>query len=150
MITLEPVGVVVGGRAEPIDDDWGGIEARIRMDAARFGPDAVEGLSAFSHLVVVFQFHLSARVNRGAAHPRGNPAWPRVGVLAGHSPTRPNHIGVSRCELISVDALELTVRGLDAIDGSPVLDVKPYATEFNPAGPVREPDWMRELMRQYY
>ena len=73
----------------------------------------------------------------------------RVTVYA-HSLFRPNHLGISRCELVSVRGLELTVRGLDAIDGSPVIDVKPYATEFNPAGPVREPASMRELMREYY
>ena len=63
---------------------------------------------------------------------------------------RPNHIGISRCELLRVSGLELTVRGLDAIDGTPILDIKPYATGFQPAGPVREPDWIRELMREYY
>jgi tRNA (Thr-GGU) A37 N-methylase len=73
-----------------------------------------------------------------------------VGVLAGHSPVRPNHLGVSRCALLNVDGLALTVQGLDAIDGTPVLDIKPYATGFQPAAPVREPAWMRELMACYY
>jgi tRNA (Thr-GGU) A37 N-methylase len=78
------------------------------------------------------------------------PAWPPVGVLAGHSPVRPNHLGVSVCALLKVSGLELTVQGLDAIDGTPILDIKPCATEFQPAGPVWEPTWMRELMAQYY
>jgi tRNA (Thr-GGU) A37 N-methylase len=73
-----------------------------------------------------------------------------MGVLAGHAPMRPNHLGVSRCALVAVDGLELTVRGLDAIDGTPILDIKPYAVEFDPQGPIREPVWMRELMRDYY
>ncbi|MGH3198218.1 MAG: SAM-dependent methyltransferase [Streptosporangiaceae bacterium] len=150
MIALTPIGVVRGGRAEIYEDHWGPVTSRIVLDPAEVEPDATLGLEEFSHLEVVFRFHLATRVNRGAAHPRGNPAWPRVGVLAGHSPKRPNHLGVSRCELVSVRGLELTVRGLDAIHGSPVIDVKPYATEFNPAGPVREPAWMRELMREYY
>jgi tRNA (adenine37-N6)-methyltransferase len=71
----------------------------------------------------VFCFHREDRVPRGAAHPRGNPAWPSVGVLAGRSPVRPNHLGVSRCALLAVDGLDLTVQGPDAIDGPPVLDV---------------------------
>lgn len=87
---------------------------------------------------------------RGSEHPRGNLAWPQVGVLAGHGPMRPNHLGVSRCELLAVDGLTLTVRGLDAIDGTPVLDVKPYVEEFGPRGCVREPGWVRELMHSYY
>ncbi len=71
-------------------------------------------------------------------------------MLAGHSPVRPNHLGVSRCALLDVTGLELTVRGLDAIDGTPILDIKPYTTTFEPKAGVREPAWMRELMADYY
>ena len=82
--------------------------------------DATLGLDEFSHIEVVFHFHKESRIRRGAAHPRGNPAWPLVGALAGHSPVRPNHLGVARCALLAVAGLELTVRGLDAVDGTPV------------------------------
>ena len=61
-----------------------------------------------------------------------------------------NRIGVCTCELLEVDGIELTVQGLDAIDGSPVLDLKPYMTEFAPRGPVRQPRWSQELMRGYW
>jgi len=74
----------------------------------------------------------------------------RTGVLTGRSPLRPNHLGVSHCELLAVDGLELTVRGLDALDGSPVLDVKAHVAEMSPRGELREPEWMRDLMRKYY
>src|SRR5580658_6109712 len=81
VIALEPVGVVVGGRTAAIDDDWGAVGALIRLDPGRFGPDAVAGLEDFSHLIVVFQFHLVAEseVQSGARRPRGNPDWPEVG-----------------------------------------------------------------------
>ncbi len=153
MITLEPVGVVVGGRAEPIDDDWGGIEALIWLNAARFGPDAVAGLSDFSHLVVVFQFHLvdPSDVRSGARRPRGNPEWPEVGMFAQRARMRPNRLGVSTCRLLRVEGLDLHVQGLDAIDGTPVLDVKPYMREFEPPGDdVHQPSWSTELMQGYY
>jgi tRNA (Thr-GGU) A37 N-methylase len=120
------------------------------LDPDQFDADATAGLSDFSHLEDVFWFHREVRVSRGAAHPRRNPAWPKVGVLARHSPVRLNHLGVSRCELLAVAGLELTVRGLDAIDGTPILDIKPWMTDFQPAGPVREPRRARELMREYY
>jgi tRNA (Thr-GGU) A37 N-methylase len=149
-VSVAPIGVVRGGRTEIAEDRWGPVVARIVLDPDVLEADATLGLDEFSHVEVVFHFHLAARIQRGAAHPRGNPAWPVVGVLAGHGPMRPNHLGVSRCELVAVNGLELTVRGLDAIDGTPVLDVKPYATEFNPAGQVREPRWMGELMGEYY
>ena len=153
VITLESVGVVVGGRSEPVDDDWGAVEAVIRLDGGRFGPDAVAGLAAFSHLVVVFLFHLvdPADVQTGARRPRGNPEWPEVGMFAQRARMRPNRLGVSTCRLLSVDGLDITVQGLDAIDGSPVLDVKPFMREFEPpATDVRQPTWSTELMQGYY
>ena len=67
----------------------------------------------------------------------GSPHWPSVGVFAQRNKRRPNRIGVCTCELLEVNGLELTVRGLDAIDGSPVLGLKPYMTEFAPR--VRQP-----------
>jgi tRNA (adenine37-N6)-methyltransferase len=149
-VSVTPIGVVRGGRSEITEDHWGTVVARIVLDPGVLEPEATLGLDAFSHVEVVFRFHRATRTQRGAAHPRGNPAWPVVGVLAGHGPMRPNHLGVSRCALVAVDGLELTVRGLDAIDGTPVLDVKPYTPAFNPAGPVREPAWMGELMGEYY
>jgi len=153
MIVLSPVGIVVGGRTEAIDDDWGGVEAVVRLDATRFGTSAVAGLSDFSHLIVVFQFHLveEAAVQTGARHPRGNPDWPEVGMFAQRAKMRPNRLGVSACRLLAVDGLDLHVQGLDAIDGSPVLDVKPYMREFEPpAGDVQQPAWASELMEDYY
>ncbi len=149
-IMVRPIGVVSGGRSEILEDHWGAVVSRLILDPAEVDPEATLGLGEFSHIEVVFHFHKETRIRRGAAHPRGNPAWPRVGVLAGHSPVRPNHLGVSRCALLDITGLELTVRGLDAIDGTPILDLKPYATGFEPKGPVREPGWMRELMRDYY
>jgi tRNA-Thr(GGU) m(6)t(6)A37 methyltransferase TsaA len=153
MIELSPVGMVVGGRTEAIDDDWGGVEAVIRLDATRFDTSAVAGLPDFSHVIVVFQFHLVAEsaVQTGARHPRGNPDWPEVGMFAQRAKMRPNRLGVSACALLAVDGLDLHVRGLDAVDGSPVLDVKPYLREFEPpAADVRQPAWATELMAGYY
>jgi tRNA-Thr(GGU) m(6)t(6)A37 methyltransferase TsaA len=151
-ITVEPVGTVVGGRAEAFDDDWDEERALIRLDAARFGPDALAGLDAFSHLEVVYRFHRvdPASVNTTARRPRGNPDWPEVGIFAQRGKNRPNLLGVSRCRLLRVDGLDVHVSGLDAIDGTPVLDIKPYMAEFGPRGETRQPEWATELMRAYY
>ncbi|MEV0828523.1 SAM-dependent methyltransferase [Nonomuraea rubra] len=151
-IIVEAVGTVVGGRAEAFDDDWNTEEALIRLDGARFGPGSVAGLDAFSHLEVLFQFHRvdPSDVHTAARRPRGNPEWPEVGIFAQRGKNRPNRLGVSRCRLLAVDGLDLRVRGLDAIDGSPVLDVKPYMAEFGPQGETVQPAWATELMRAYY
>lgn len=89
-------------------------------------------------------------IQTASRHPRGNRAWPRVGVFAQRAKGRPNRIGVSVCELLGIDQLTLTVRALDAIDGSPVLDLKPYMQEFAPRGEVRQPQWSHELMAGYW
>ncbi|MFG2287419.1 SAM-dependent methyltransferase [Streptomyces sp. NPDC048595] len=147
-----PVGRVVGGRAEARDDDWGRETAIIRLDAGRYGPDAVAGLDAFSHLEVVYHFDRVAvdRIQTGARHPRGNTDWPLVGIFAQRGKNRPNRLGVSRCRLLRVDGLDLHVQGLDAVDDTPVLDIKPYMAEFGPQGDTTQPDWATTLMRHYY
>ena len=151
-VELLPVGVVRGGRTEPIDDDWGPVEASIVLDAGRFPTDAVAGLDAFSHLDVVFVFHRvdEDAVHVGARRPRGRADWPEVGIFAQRGKARPNRIGVSTCELLGVHGLEVRVRGLDAIDGTPVLDLKPHMVEFDPRSDVRQPPWSHELMQDYW
>jgi tRNA-Thr(GGU) m(6)t(6)A37 methyltransferase TsaA len=151
-IELSPIGWVRGGRAEAIDDDWGAVEASIELDAERFTLDVLAGLDAFSHVEVVF--HLDqvdeTKVDLGARHPRGNEGWPKVGIFAQRAKARPNRLGLTTCELVGVDGLTLQVRGLDAIDGTPVLDLKPFMAEFAPRGEVRQPAWSSELMAGYW
>ena len=91
-----------------------------------------------------------AKIETGARHPRERMDWPLVGIFAQRGKARPNRIGVSRCALVGVDGMQIRVRGLDAIDGTPVLDIKPWLGEFGPRGEVTQPDWSRELMRDYY
>ena len=148
---MTPVATVQGGRVEAIDDDWADVEARIVLDD-RFPPDALAGLDEFSHLEVVFVFDQvdDAKITVGARHPRNNPDWPAVGIFAQRAKGRPNRIGTTTCDLVSVDGRTIVVRGLDAIAGTPVLDLKPHVVEFGPRGEVREPVWMRELMQGYW
>ena len=151
-IEIEPVGYVRGGRAEAIDDDWGKVNARIELDASRFRAESLAGLSDFSHLVVVYHFHLAdpSKVELEARHPRNNPEWPKVGIFAQRGKNRPNRLGVSTCAIVGVEGTNVLVQGLDAVDGTPVLDLKPYFREFEPRNVVREPAWVAELMAQYW
>ncbi|MFD7625989.1 SAM-dependent methyltransferase [Streptomyces sp. NPDC059851] len=148
----EPVGVVVGGRVEVADDDWGRERAVIRLDSGRFDPEALYGLESFSHLEVVYHFDRvpEEKIETGARRPRGNPDWPLVGIFAQRGKNRPNRLGVSRCRVLRVDGLDVHVEGLDAVDGTPVLDLKPYMAEFGPRGDVSQPEWATQLMRDYY
>jgi tRNA (Thr-GGU) A37 N-methylase len=152
IFTLTPIGQVCGGRAEAIDDDWGASRAVIRLDPERFTDEALLGLDAFSHAEVIFLFDQVGddQITTGARRPRGNPDWPRVGIFAQRGKNRPNRLGVSVCRIVAVDGLELAVEGLDAIDGTPVLDIKPVMAGFQPRGDVREPDWARAIMAGYW
>jgi tRNA-Thr(GGU) m(6)t(6)A37 methyltransferase TsaA len=147
-----PVGVVRSGRAVVQDDGWDAVQSRIELDAARFGPDALSGLDAFSHVEVVFLMDRVEpdRVQTGARHPRNNPEWPLVGIFAQRAKNRPNRIGTTVCRFARVEGTTLHVHGLDAVDGTPVLDVKPWVTQMGPRGEVRQPAWMDELMDRYW
>jgi tRNA-Thr(GGU) m(6)t(6)A37 methyltransferase TsaA len=149
---VEPIGQVRGGRREAIDDDWGAVRATIELDPDQWSADALAGLDAFSHLDVVYLFHQvdPDGVTRDARHPRGNTAWPRVGIFAQRARMRPNRLGVTTCRLLSVDGLSVRVQGLDAIDGSPVIDLKPHVREFAASGTIEQPQWMTELMANYW
>ena len=149
---VQPVGHVRGGRDQPIDDDWGGSRARIELDPARFTAEALAGLDAFSHLEVLFLFdRVSAeKIEYGARRPRGRADWPLVGIFAQRGKNRPNRIGLCTCRIVGVEGLSVEVEGLDAIDGTPVLDMKPAMQGFLPRESVREPAWAAEIMKEYW
>jgi tRNA-Thr(GGU) m(6)t(6)A37 methyltransferase TsaA len=150
--TVRPIGHVTSARSSRIDDDWGNVESVIHLDASRFTQDSVTGLEEFSHIEVIFLFDRfdEAKVVVGGRHPRGNEAWPKVGIFAQRASSRPNRLGITICELIGVEGLDVRVRGLDAIDATPVLDIKPHLREFEPRGRVRQPSWSSELMAGYW
>src|SRR5579872_599131 len=137
-IVVRPIGIVRNWVREPADDCWGGVSSRIELDGEQFRPDCVAGLEAFSHVEIVFLFDRVGRpeIEFGARRPRGRADWPMTGIFAQRGKSRPNRIGVTVCRLVSVDDLEIVVEGLDAIDGTPVLDIKPYIREFGPKGLV--------------
>jgi len=149
--TVRPIAVVSSPRDDLSDDAWGAVRSTITL-LPPLGVDAVAGLEAFSHIEVVFVFDRvdPDAVCTGSRHPRGNERWPAVGILAQRAKDRPNRIGVTVCRLVAVEGATLVVEGLDAVEGTPVLDIKPYLPEFAPRGDVRRPAWAAELMEQYF
>lgn len=149
--SVRPIGIVHATRLVAEDDDWGGTTAVIEL--AEWLPEAaLAGLDAFSHAEVIFVFDQvdPAAVTTGVRHPRNNRAWPAVGIFAQRGKNRPNRLGLTTVRVLGVRGRELHVAELDAIDGTPVLDIKPVMAEFLPRTPVRQPDWSRELMRHYW
>lgn len=150
-ISIEPVAHVRAPREQAEDDFWGGEQAVIELVDA-LPDEALAGLDAFSHVEVLFHFHLAApeKIVTGARHPRNNPDWPAVGIFAQRGKNRPNRIGSTICRVLGVEGRRLRVAELDAIDGTPVIDLKPVLREFLPRGEMRQPAWAGELMRDYW
>ena len=148
---IDAIGHVRGGRIEAVDDDWDRETAVIEL-VDGFTAEALAGLADFSHAEIAFVFDQVPldRIETGARHPRNRADWPLVGIFAQRGKNRPNRIGITVCRIERVEGTRLHVRGLDAIDGTPVIDIKPVMQEFLPRGDIRQPDWSRELMAEYW
>jgi tRNA-Thr(GGU) m(6)t(6)A37 methyltransferase TsaA len=151
MITIEPVGFVRNERKEPVDDYWGDIVSEIIL-AENIPPESLKGIDDFSHLEIIFHFHLAGKKNidHFTSHPRNNPEYPEVGIFAQRRKSRPNLLGCTIVKLLDVKGNILKVSGLDAIDGTPVIDIKPVIKEFLPTGEVLQPVWVTRLMKDYF
>ncbi|MGL4419988.1 MAG: SAM-dependent methyltransferase [Gemmataceae bacterium] len=151
MFAVQPIGFVRSERAEVRDDFWGGVLATIDL-ASDVPADSLDGLDEFSHAEILYVFDQVApdAVVAGARHPRNNPNWPKVGIFAQRAKGRPNRLGSTIVRILSRDGRSLCVAGLDAVNGTPVLDIKPVMAEFLPQELVRQPEWSRALMRDYW
>jgi len=150
-IFLSPIGTVKNSRQVVEDDRWGEIFSVIVLNPT-FTEESLLGLEEFSHAEIIFYFHLVdyAKIETGARHPRNNKDWPKAGIFSQRGKNRPNRLGVSIVKIIKRQGSRLFVQGLDAIDGSPVLDIKPVMREFLPREKVDQPQWTTELMKDYW
>lgn len=135
-VTLHPIGHVRNAVAKPRPRGWEKVESVIEIlpeHAAKLA-----GLEAYSHIIAVFHMDLAEEA----------PEKPETltlasgrtyGIFATRSQLRPNHLGVSVAELLEVEGAEVRVRGLDAIDGTAVLDIKPYLPEYDAVPGARIP-----------
>lgn len=146
---VHPVGYVRNTVQEKKDAAWGTEVSAIELEEA-YTP-GLKGLAEFSHAIILFYLdqakfdpekHLLRR-------PQNRDDMPEVGIFSQRCKDRPNQIGMTAVEIVSVSGRTLTVRGLDAVDGTPVLDIKPYY----PAYDKREaavPEWTDRLMAHYF
>ncbi|HEX5139434.1 MAG TPA: tRNA (N6-threonylcarbamoyladenosine(37)-N6)-methyltransferase TrmO [Dehalococcoidia bacterium] len=139
-VTYRPIGVVRNQVRESRPDGWENVRSDIilREDLA-LALDPIEG---FSHVIVVFDFHFVPEAVRRLTIPVGNEEEPpERGVLATRSQLRPNPIGVSVAKVVHRRKSVLRVLGLDAINGTPVLDIKPYLPEYDAVPGATLPPW---------
>jgi len=135
-IALEAIGFVRNEVVKPRPRGWEKVESRIEVVEEHRGK--ARGMEAFSHVIVVFYMDMAADAPEKPEEltlESGN----RYGILATRSQLRPNHLGVSAVELLECEGGVLRVRGLDAIDGTAVLDVKPYLPEYDAFPGARRP-----------
>jgi tRNA-Thr(GGU) m(6)t(6)A37 methyltransferase TsaA len=151
MIQLTPIATVKNSRTEIEDDNWGDVISIIELDESM--PDeALFEIESFSHAEIIYYFHLvpDSKIESGSRHPRNNADWPKVGILSQRGKNRPNRLGATIVKVLKREGRRLYVQGLDAIDGTPVLDIKPVMREFLPRGEVHQPEWATELMKNYW
>lgn len=141
-ITLRPIGVVRNDEADVARLDWSRVRSRIVL--ADGLADALLGLDGYSHVIVVGWLHQlpEAMRERRQAHPSGDGRYPLQGALALRG-ARPNPISVTVCRLLNIEGATLEVEALDLVDGTPVLDVKPYIAAYDAVPKASIPRWAR-------
>jgi tRNA-Thr(GGU) m(6)t(6)A37 methyltransferase TsaA len=144
-ISLEPIGVVRNEIRDHKRSGWGEVTSEVVIDEEL--AESLEGLEEFSHIIVVFWMHKSPTGMKHPVkvHPRGRADLPLVGLLATRAPFRPNSLGVSVVKLAEIRQNVLTVVGLDAMDGTPVIDIKPFMPPLDNPTEVRMPDWVSKI-----
>ncbi len=149
-IKLHAIGIVHSPVTEGVDHDWGEVVSEIHVDPAY--ADGLMGLGDFSHCIILFymdrsSFDPETDLKR---RPQGRDDMPETGIFSQRAKHRPNPIGITSAEILSVGGGILKVKGLDAIDGTPVLDIKPYFPVYDCRAEARTPEWVDLLMKDYF
>jgi tRNA-Thr(GGU) m(6)t(6)A37 methyltransferase TsaA len=142
-VKVQPIGIVRNGLGRRSYNEWSDTESEIVI--AEEYQESLYRLEEFSHVDVLFYLHEMKREFRSRIHPTGNPDYPLMGAFATRTPNRPSRIALTTCRLLSINGNVLKVRGLDAYDGSPVMDIKPYTGKT--IENVRLPEWLKNLKK---
>jgi tRNA-Thr(GGU) m(6)t(6)A37 methyltransferase TsaA len=147
---LQPIGRVHSPVTEGTDAGWGAVESEIHLRPELAA--GLRGLEQFSHALVLFVMHATPAFDPArdlVRSPRGRADLPELGIFAQRARHRPNPIGLTAVAILGLAGPVVRVRGLDAIDGSPVLDLKPYFPVFDRVEAAATPEWVARLMRGY-
>ncbi|HEY7350485.1 MAG TPA: tRNA (N6-threonylcarbamoyladenosine(37)-N6)-methyltransferase TrmO [Ktedonobacterales bacterium] len=147
---LQPIGIVKSPISEEVVENWGEVVSEIVLNEA-FAP-GLQGLEQFSHVMVIFYMHqahfdLARDLVR---RPRGRDDMPSLGIFAQRPKLHPNPIGITAVQFVEVTGNILKVKGLDAINDTPVLDLKPYFPIFDRVDNARTPEWVDRLLQGYF
>ena len=147
---LVPIGVVKNSIKDAIDDNWGDVVSRLLLE-----PHFAAGLrhlDQFSHAIVVTYLHRSHfdPARHLLRRPRGLATMPEIGIFSQRAKDRPNPIGITAVKIKEVGSDYVDVVGLDAIEGTPIVDIKPYFLQFDCIPAAKMPPWVDELMKDYF
>lgn len=142
-IIITPLGKVRNGVKKPTLTGWDKIATEIVIDK-RYAK-GLDGIEDYSHIIVVYWMDKEAECHL-KHHPQGRADVPYVGIFACRCPQRPNPIAISTVKLLSRKGSVLKVRGLDILDGTPVIDVKPYTPQYDVAKKGKTPAWIKRLV----
>lgn len=149
-LIVESIGIVKSSVIEGVDSNWGEVVSEIILDT-QFAK-GLKGLEEFSHAIIIFYMHQSSfnKENDLQRKPQGREDMPLVGIFSQRAKHRPNPIGITTAQILAVQDNILRVKGLDAIDGTPVLDIKPYFPQFDMKKEAKAPEWVGILMKDYF
>lgn len=142
-ITLTPLGYAKNKADTPMLPGWKDVTTRIVIDK-KYAP-GLDGIEAYSHVIVVYWMDKEAECHL-KHHPQGRADVPFVGIFACRCPQRPNRLAVSTAELVARRGNVLTVKGLDIVSGTPILDIKPYTPQYDRVTNARVPRWVNNLV----
>lgn len=147
---FEPIGYVKSDSTEKVDHNWGDKASKIIINEDL--ANGLLGLETFSHIIVVYHLNEAKFIKEKhlQRRPQGRAELPVVGIFAQRAKDRPNHIGITAVQLVKVNGNVIEILGLDAIDGTPVLDIKPYYPQYDLKENAIVPEWVDVLMENYF
>jgi len=149
-MVIKQIGVVKSPVAVGVDENWGNVVSEVHINSSL--ASGLNGIDQFRHIIVVFYMDRSSFDPKTdlVRRPQGRSDMPELGIFAQRAKHRPNPIGITTVEITKVSGNVLTVKGLDAIDGTPILDIKPYYSAYDQISEPTTPEWVARLMKNYF
>ncbi len=149
-MNFNPIGIVKSPVKEGVDSNWGDVISEFHLNKELI--DGLNGIEEFSNIIVVFYMDRSTfdKDRDIKRKPQGRDDMPEVGIFAQRAKHRPNPIGITNVRLLSVNENVLKVQGLDAIDNTPIFDIKPHFPVYDSCNKIKVPEWVDRLMKGYF
>lgn len=143
VITIRPLGLAKNGIHKPMLPGWKDVVTEIVIDKKY--AKGLDGIEDYSHVIIVYWMDKEKECHL-KHHPQGREDTQFIGIFACRCPQRPNRIAISTVELVGRKANVVTVKGLDIVNGTPILDIKPYTPQYDKVGKAKVPDWVGKLV----